>query len=87
MLMNALHLYLCVMKMLHATTLLVPTSAFASPDTLGTEKRAEVRPPDAVQSDKNCRQIKRERLSRKYKVRATVNDFVHYVILMTFISI
>ena len=38
--------------MLHATTLLVLTSAFASPDTLGTEKRAEVRPPDAVQSDK-----------------------------------
>ena len=52
MLMNALHLYLCVMKMLHATTLLVPTSALARPDTLGTEKLAEVRTLDTGQSHK-----------------------------------
>ena len=37
--------------MLLATTPLVPTSALASPDTLGTEKLAEVRPPDAIQSE------------------------------------
>ena len=37
--------------MLHATTPLVPTSALASLDTLGTEKLAEVRPPDSVQSE------------------------------------